>query len=107
VRVIVGGTTGGGFDVYTLAMTRHMGKHILGHPIFVVENITGAATRIAAKYLHSAAKPDGLTFGLFYGYLKLSLKARGETANPQQKTTENQRRSPPFLLVIVRVWGLN
>ena len=72
VRVIVGGTAGGGFDVYTRAMTRHMGKHILGHPNFVVENMTGAATRIAAKYLHSAAKPDGLTFGIFNGYLILS-----------------------------------
>lgn len=72
VRVIVGGTAGGGFDVYTRAMTRHMGKHIPGHPTFVVENMTGAATRIAAKYLHSAAKPDGLTFGIFNGYLILS-----------------------------------
>ncbi len=72
IRVIVGGTAGGGFDVYTRAMTRHMGKHIPGHPIFFVENMTGAATRIAAKYLHSAAKPDGLTFGIFNGYLILS-----------------------------------
>lgn len=72
VRVIVGGTAGGGFDVYTRAMTRHMGKHIPGHPNFVVENMTGAATRIAAKYIHSAAKPDGLTFGIFNGYLILS-----------------------------------
>lgn len=72
VRVIVGGTAGGGFDVYTRAMTRHMGKHIPGHPIFIVENMTGAATRIAAKYMHSAAKPDGLTFGIFNGYLILS-----------------------------------
>ncbi|MGZ9130149.1 MAG: Bug family tripartite tricarboxylate transporter substrate binding protein, partial [Candidatus Binatia bacterium] len=52
VRVIVGGTAGGGFDVYTRAMTRHMGKHIPGNPIFIVENMTGAATRIAAKYIH-------------------------------------------------------
>ncbi|MGZ8444126.1 MAG: Bug family tripartite tricarboxylate transporter substrate binding protein [Candidatus Binatia bacterium] len=72
VRVIVGGTAGGGFDVYTRAMTRHMGKHIPGNPIFIVENMTGAATRIAAKYIHSAAKPDGLTFGIFNGYLILS-----------------------------------
>ena len=72
VRVIVGGTAGGGFDVYTRAMTRHMGKHIPGHPTFVVENMTGAATRIAAKYIHSAAKPDGLILGIFNGYLILS-----------------------------------
>jgi tripartite-type tricarboxylate transporter receptor subunit TctC len=72
IRVIVGGTAGGGFDVYTRAMARYMGKHIPGSPSLVVENMTGAATRIAAKYLHSAAKPDGLTFGIFNGYLILS-----------------------------------
>lgn len=72
IRVIVGGTAGGGFDVYTRAMTRYMGKHIPGNPTLIVENMTGAATRIAAKYIHSAAKPDGLTFGIFNGYLILS-----------------------------------
>jgi tripartite-type tricarboxylate transporter receptor subunit TctC len=72
IRAIVGGTAGGGFDVYTRAMTRYMGKHIPGNPTLVVENLTGAATRIAAKYMHSAAKPDGLTFGIFNGYLILS-----------------------------------
>jgi tripartite-type tricarboxylate transporter receptor subunit TctC len=72
IRTIVGGTAGGGFDVYTRAMTRYMGKHIPGNPTFIVENMTGAATRIAAKYIHSAAKPDGLTFGIFNGYLVLN-----------------------------------
>ncbi|TMA13114.1 MAG: hypothetical protein E6J89_02605 [Deltaproteobacteria bacterium] len=71
IRVIVDGTTGGGFDVYTRAMTRHMARHIPGNPTLVVENMAGAATRIAAKYMHSSAKPDGLTFGIFNGYLIL------------------------------------
>jgi tripartite-type tricarboxylate transporter receptor subunit TctC len=72
IRVIVGGSPGGGFDIYTRAMTRHMGKHIPGNPILVVENMTGAGTMIAAKYLHSSAKPDGLSFGMFNGALILS-----------------------------------
>jgi hypothetical protein len=59
IRVIVGGSAGGGFDIYTRAMARHMGKHIPGNPSLVVENMTGAGTFIAAKYLHSSAKPDG------------------------------------------------
>ena len=78
IRVIVGGTAGGGFDVYTRAMGRYMGKHIAGNPTLVVENMTGAATRIAAKYMHSAAKPDGLTLGIFNGYLIL-----GQVLNPK------------------------
>ena len=72
IRVIVGGSAGGGFDIYTRAMARHMGKHIPGNPNLIVENMTGAGTMIAAKYVHSSAKPDGLSIGMFNGALILS-----------------------------------
>ena len=72
IRVIVGGSAGGGFDIYTRARARHMGKHIPGGPTLVVENMTGAGTLIAAKYLYGSAKPDGLSFGMFNGALILS-----------------------------------
>jgi tripartite-type tricarboxylate transporter receptor subunit TctC len=72
VRVIVGGSAGGGFDIYTRAMAQHMGKHIRGNPSLVVENMTGAGTLIAAKYVHGSAKPDGLSIGMFNGALILS-----------------------------------
>lgn len=71
IRIIVGGSAGGGFDTYSRVMARHMGKHIPGHPAILVENMTGAGTLIAAKYLHSSAKPDGLAFGIFNGSLIL------------------------------------
>ncbi|HEX5608080.1 MAG TPA: hypothetical protein VFY96_16255, partial [Candidatus Binatia bacterium] len=35
IRVIVGGSAGGGFDIYTRAMARHMGKHIPGSPTLI------------------------------------------------------------------------
>ena len=71
VRIIVGGSAGGGFDTYSRVMARHMGRHIPGNPALLVENMTGAGTLIAAKYLHGSAKPDGLTFGIFNGGLIL------------------------------------
>src|SRR5262245_65257566 len=71
VRIIVGGSAGGGFDTYSRVMARHMGKHIPGNPAIIVENMTGGATLIAAKYLHSSAKPEGLTLGIFKGALVL------------------------------------
>src|SRR5262245_52666079 len=71
IRIIVGGIAGGGFDTYSRVMARHLGKHIPGNPAIFVENMTGAGTLIAAKYLHSSAKPDGLTFGIFNGALIL------------------------------------
>jgi tripartite-type tricarboxylate transporter receptor subunit TctC len=71
IRIIVGGSAGGGFDTYSRVMARHMGKHIPGNPAIMVENMSGAGTLIAAKYLHSSAKPDGLAFGIFNGSLIL------------------------------------
>jgi tripartite-type tricarboxylate transporter receptor subunit TctC len=71
IRIIVGGTAGGGLDVYSRAIARRMAKHIPGNPTLIVENKAGAATQIAAKYLYSGTKPDGLTFGIFSGSLIL------------------------------------
>jgi tripartite-type tricarboxylate transporter receptor subunit TctC len=69
VRIIVGLSAGGGFDVYARTMARHMGKHIPGNPAFVVDNMPGAGSMIAANYVYKAAKPDGLTLGHFVGSL--------------------------------------
>lgn len=69
VRIIVGVSAGGGFDVYSRAIARHMGKHIPGHPHLLVENMPGAGHRIAANYLYKVARPDGLTIGNVFGGL--------------------------------------
>ena len=71
IRVIVGLAAGGGYDVYTRVIVRHMGKHIPGHPTLAVENMTGAGSLIATNYLYKIAKPDGLTMGHFIGGLFL------------------------------------
>jgi tripartite-type tricarboxylate transporter receptor subunit TctC len=42
-----------------------MGKHIPGNPTFVVQNMTGAGSMIAANHIYNIAKPDGLTMGTF------------------------------------------
>ena len=39
IRLIVATTPGGGFDAYSRMLARHMGKHIPGTPVFVVENM--------------------------------------------------------------------
>jgi len=67
VRVIVGFAPGGGFDAYSRAIARHLGKHIPGNPSVVVDNMAGAGSLIAANYLYKIAKPDGLTIGNFHG----------------------------------------
>jgi tripartite-type tricarboxylate transporter receptor subunit TctC len=71
VRIIVGGSAGGGYDTYTRAIARHLGKHVPGNPTFVVENMTGAGSLIAANHVYKVARPDGLTIGHFIGGLIL------------------------------------
>lgn len=61
IRMIVGFAPGGGYDTYARAVTRHMGKHIPGNPKFVVKNMDGAGSLLAANYLYSKAGADGLT----------------------------------------------
>jgi len=71
VRIIVGASAGGGYDTYSRTIARHMGKHIPGNPVFVVENMPGAGFLISANYMYKVAKPDGLTIGHFIGGLFL------------------------------------
>src|SRR5881628_1634966 len=71
IRIVVGFTAGGGFDAYSRALARHVGRHIPGNPTIVVENMPGAGSLISANHLYRVAKPDGLTIGHFNGGLFL------------------------------------
>jgi len=71
IRLIVGLAPGGGYDTYSRLIARHMGKHIPGNPVIVVENMDGAGSLIAANHVYKVAKPDGLTIGHVLGGLFL------------------------------------
>lgn len=71
IRFIVGFSAGGGYDAYTRTIARHMGKHVPGNPVFVVDNMPGAGSLISANYTYKVAKPDGITIGHFIGGLFL------------------------------------
>ena len=71
IRIVVGFSAGGGYDLYARAIARHMGNHIPGNPTIVVENMAGAASMISANHVYKVAKPDGLTIGHFIGGLFL------------------------------------
>ncbi len=77
IRFVVGYSPGGGYDTYTRAVARHVGKHIPGNPIPIVQNMTGGGSLIAANYIYNRAKPDGLTVGNWNGGLILQ-QALGE-----------------------------
>jgi tripartite-type tricarboxylate transporter receptor subunit TctC len=74
IRIIVGYLSGDSHDQIARATARHMGKHIPGNPDFIVQNMPGAGTMIAANHVYNLSKPDGLTLGsiapgLYYAQL--------------------------------------
>jgi putative tricarboxylic transport membrane protein len=71
IRIIVATAAGGGYDLYTRTMARHLRKYIPGEPTIAVENMPGAGHLIGANYVYKVAKPDGLTMGHFIGTLFL------------------------------------
>jgi tripartite-type tricarboxylate transporter receptor subunit TctC len=63
VRIIVGFSPGAAYDVWGRLLAEHWGKFIPGNPSFVVQNMTGGGSLIAANHVYNVAKPDGLTLG--------------------------------------------
>ena len=61
IRIIVGLSTGGGYDRAARMLARHIGKYIPGNPEVIVQNMPGASSVTAANYVWGVAKPDGLT----------------------------------------------
>jgi tripartite-type tricarboxylate transporter receptor subunit TctC len=61
IRIVVGLSTGGGYDRAARLISRYMGKYIPGNPDFAVQNMPGAGSVSAANYVWGVAKPDGLT----------------------------------------------
>src|SRR5262249_47500530 len=62
--ISVGYTAGGSYDLYGRLVARHLGRHIPGSPILVVQNMPGAGSLKAANYLYEVAPKDGTALGL-------------------------------------------
>jgi tripartite-type tricarboxylate transporter receptor subunit TctC len=60
----VGFSPGGAYDVWARLIAHHWSKYVPGSPTFVVQNMTGGGSMVAANHVYNVAKPDGLTFGL-------------------------------------------
>jgi tripartite-type tricarboxylate transporter receptor subunit TctC len=64
ITVIVGAGSGGGYDLQARLMARHLGKHVPGHPTFIVQIMPGAGSLAAANHLYNAAASDGTVIAL-------------------------------------------
>jgi tripartite-type tricarboxylate transporter receptor subunit TctC len=59
ITILVGFTAGGGYDLYARLLGRHMGRHVLGNPTILVQNMPGAGSLNATQFVYSVAPKDG------------------------------------------------
>lgn len=79
IEVIIGYSSGGGYDTYARTVTRHMTDHMPGRPNFVARQMPGGGSRIAANFLYNIASKEGLAIGMVDQSLALS-QVLGEPA---------------------------
>jgi tripartite-type tricarboxylate transporter receptor subunit TctC len=63
ITIVVGTIAGDLYDLYARAIALYMGRYLPGNPNIIVQNMPGAGHMIAANYIYTVAKPDGLTLG--------------------------------------------
>lgn len=74
INIVVGATPSGSFDLNGRSLARHMGRYIPGTPTVVVQNMPGAASLTAIRYIEASAPKDGTALGIFLpGIITLSL----------------------------------
>jgi tripartite-type tricarboxylate transporter receptor subunit TctC len=77
VMLVVATPPGGPYDICARLLARHIGRHIPGNPVVVVENMPGATGTIAADYVYGKAPQDGTILANLHNMLPL-LKALGQ-----------------------------
>ena len=65
VRLIVGSSTGGDYDMGARLLARHLGRHIPGNPNVIVQNMPGSGSIRAVNHLYNVAPKDGTAIGSF------------------------------------------
>jgi tripartite-type tricarboxylate transporter receptor subunit TctC len=64
LRIYIGYAAGGGYDLYGRVFAEHFGKFVPGNPTVIPQNMPGAGSFVAAKFLYGAAAKDGTSFGM-------------------------------------------
>lgn len=63
VRIVVGSTSGGGYDTYARTVARHIGNHIPGKPKIIVQNMPGAGGVVSTNFVNNVGAQDGTIIG--------------------------------------------
>src|SRR6202162_3865328 len=63
LRLIIGASVGGGYDIYARAVAKHLGGHIPGNPSIVPQDMPAGGGLAAANHIYNVASPDGTVIG--------------------------------------------
>src|ERR1700728_292466 len=81
IELLIGFSSGGGYDLYGRTLARYLGRHIPGNPQIVPQNMPGAGSLKSVNYLYNVAPKDGTAIGIFApGILAEPLLGHGEGA---------------------------
>ena len=103
VSLVVGSSTGGGYDTMTRAVSRFIGRHISGNPTVVVRNMPGAGGITAMNYIYNAAERDGTVLALVQNNTPLE-PLFGTKQARYDATRLNWLGTPSFEVAMVLLW---
>jgi tripartite-type tricarboxylate transporter receptor subunit TctC len=63
LRMLIGYGPAGGYDIYGRIVAEFLPRHLPGHPTIVAQNMPGAGSLLAARYMNDVAPRDGTVFG--------------------------------------------
>src|SRR5262245_38776284 len=63
IRLLIGSSAGGGYDLFARTIAAHWPRHIPGHPAFIPQNVPGALSLQVANNIYSIAPKDGTVIG--------------------------------------------
>jgi tripartite-type tricarboxylate transporter receptor subunit TctC len=63
LRMLIGYGPGGGYDIYGRLVAEFLPRYLPGNPFILTQNMPGAGSFVAAKYIYDVAPKDGTIFG--------------------------------------------
>ena len=64
ITLMVGSSSGGGYDAIARTVARHLGKHVPGNPSVIVQNTPGGGSIVMSNRIYRVAPQDGTVLGL-------------------------------------------
>src|SRR5262249_17766878 len=87
INLLIGYTSGGGYDLNAPVLAKHMGRHIPANPTVRPKTLPGAGSLRAANFLYRVAPKAGTSFGML---------GRGRGGAPLMGATRVQSDSRRF-----------